>query len=97
MSSKFVACPGLQLLTKFSNSLVGSHELSETFTTSLANLSLGDCNIKDGKLGIQMTMSREGRPSGEAYIEMEGLDDIEIGLKKDKEHMGHRYIEGTAL
>jgi heterogeneous nuclear ribonucleoprotein F/H len=44
-----------------------------------------------------MTMSREGRPSGEAYIEMEGLDDIEIGLKKDKEHMGHRYIEGIDI
>ncbi|KAF4521628.1 hypothetical protein B566_EDAN006670 [Ephemera danica] len=53
----------------------------------------GDCNIKNGKLGIQMTMSREGRPSGEAYIEMESDDDIEKALKKDKEHMGHRYIE----
>ncbi|XP_059476192.1 heterogeneous nuclear ribonucleoprotein H-like [Neocloeon triangulifer] len=53
----------------------------------------GDCNIKNGKLGIQMTMSREGRPSGEAYIEMESQEDIDQGLKKDKEHMGHRYIE----
>lgn len=41
-----------------------------------------------------MTMSREGRPSGEAYVEMETEDDIDLACKKDREHMGHRYIEG---
>jgi heterogeneous nuclear ribonucleoprotein F/H len=57
----------------------------------------GDCSIKDGKLGIHMTMSREGRPSGEAYVEMETDEDIEKACKKDRDHMGHRYIEGTYL
>jgi heterogeneous nuclear ribonucleoprotein F/H len=52
-----------------------------------------DCNIKDGKLGIHMTMSREGRPSGEAYVEMETDEDIEKACKKDRDHMGRRYIE----
>ncbi|GLG99799.1 RNA-binding protein fusilli, partial [Gryllus bimaculatus] len=52
-----------------------------------------DCNIKHGKLGIHMTMSREGRPSGEAYVEMETDEDIERAIKKDRDHMGHRYIE----
>ncbi|KDR15006.1 heterogeneous nuclear ribonucleoprotein H2 isoform X1 [Zootermopsis nevadensis] len=52
-----------------------------------------DCSIKDGKLGIHMTMSREGRPSGEAYVEMETDEDIEKACKKDRDHMGHRYIE----
>lgn len=42
-----------------------------------------------------MTMSREGRPSGEAYVEMETDDDIEKACKKDRDHMGRRYIEGT--
>uniref|UniRef100_A0A1B6D4H1 RRM domain-containing protein n=1 Tax=Clastoptera arizonana TaxID=38151 RepID=A0A1B6D4H1_9HEMI len=51
------------------------------------------CNIKNGKAGVQMTMSREGRPSGEAYVEMETEEDVEQALKKDREHMGHRYIE----
>lgn len=55
---------------------------------------IGDCSIKDGKLGIHMTMSREGRPSGEAYVEMETDEDIEKACKKDRDHMGHRYIEG---
>lgn len=53
----------------------------------------GDCKIKNGKAGVQMTMSREGRPSGEAYVEMETEEDIELACKKDREHMGHRYIE----
>lgn len=43
-----------------------------------------------------MTMSREGRPSGEAYIEMDTEEDLELALKKDREHMGHRYIEGRS-
>lgn len=39
-------------------------------------------------------MAREGRPSGEAYVEMESEDDLKAALKKDREHMGNRYIEG---
>ncbi|XP_011308354.1 heterogeneous nuclear ribonucleoprotein H [Fopius arisanus] len=52
-----------------------------------------DCRICHGKAGIHMTMSREGRPSGEAYIEMESEEDIEKACKRDRDHMGHRYIE----
>lgn len=52
-----------------------------------------DCNIKNGKLGIQMTLSREGRPSGEAYVEMMSEEDVEKACKRDRDHMGHRYIE----
>nr|CAD7440940.1 unnamed protein product [Timema bartmani] len=54
----------------------------------------GECKIKDGKLGIHMTMSAEGRPSGEAYVEFDSEEDIENALKKDLQRMGHRYIEG---
>ncbi|CAG2068750.1 unnamed protein product, partial [Timema podura] len=52
-----------------------------------------DCTVKDGKNGVHMTMSREGRPSGEAYVEMETEEDIERACKKDRDHMGQRYIE----
>ena len=41
-----------------------------------------------------MTMTREGRPSGEAYIEMEADEDCEKAVKKDRQHMGKRYVEG---
>ena len=40
-------------------------------------------------------MSPLGRPSGEAYIELVTQEDVAKALKKDREHMGHRYIEGT--
>lgn len=42
-------------------------------------------------------MAREGRPSGEAYVEMESEDDLKAALKKDREHMGNRYIEGKIV
>ena len=41
-----------------------------------------------------MTLSREGRPSGEAYIEMETMEDVDLACKRDRDYMGHRYIEG---
>lgn len=50
-------------------------------------------NIKNGRAGVHITMSREGRPSGEAFIELESKGDAEKALRKDKQHMGHRYIE----
>ncbi len=41
-----------------------------------------------------MTMTREGRPSGEAYMEMASEEDVEKALKKDRKNMGKRYVEG---
>ena len=45
-----------------------------------------DCNIRDGKLGTHMTMSREGWPSGEAYMEMETDEDIEKTVPSQLAH-----------
>lgn len=39
-------------------------------------------------------MSPLGRPSGEAYIELMTPEDAAKALKRDRQHMGHRYIEG---
>ncbi|XP_048399102.1 heterogeneous nuclear ribonucleoprotein H1, like [Stegostoma tigrinum] len=52
-----------------------------------------DCKILNGISGIHFTYTREGRPSGEAFIQLETEDDVKIALKKDKESMGHRYVE----
>jgi hypothetical protein len=41
-----------------------------------------------------MTTTREGRPSGEAYVDMATEDDVERALKKDRQNMGKRYVEG---
>ncbi|KFM77833.1 Heterogeneous nuclear ribonucleoprotein H, partial [Stegodyphus mimosarum] len=51
------------------------------------------CKIKNGPNGIHLTMSREGRPSGEAYVEFETEQDTTKGLEKNNEHLGSRYIE----
>ncbi len=41
-----------------------------------------------------MATTREGRPSGEAYLEVETEEDLEEALKKDRKYMGKRYVEG---
>lgn len=51
-------------------------------------------SIKNGRDGVHLTLSREGRPSGEAYIEVSSEDDVALAEKKHNQHMGRRYIEG---
>ena len=53
-----------------------------------------DCKFKDGSESVHLTLTREGRPSGEAYIELESEEDMDKAIEKDKPHMGKRYIEG---
>jgi len=52
-----------------------------------------DCTFKDGNESVHLTLTREGRPSGEAYIEVSTEEDSDKALEKDKAHMGKRYIE----
>lgn len=44
--------------------------------------------------GIHFTYSREGRPSGESFVELDSEVDVEAALERHKDHMGQRYIEG---
>ncbi|KAI5704081.1 hypothetical protein M8J75_001813 [Diaphorina citri] len=50
-------------------------------------------NVRNGRAGVQITTSRNGRPSGEAFVEVEDEVDMENALGKNKEHLGNRYIE----
>jgi len=43
---------------------------------------------------VHFTYTRDGRPSGEAYIELESEQDVQGALSKNQQHMGKRYIEG---
>ena len=52
-----------------------------------------ECKVIGGTAGVHFGMNREGRPSGEAFIEVEDELDVEAALRKDKGHMGKRYIE----
>lgn len=53
------------------------------------------CKILSNGGGIHFTYTREGRPSGEAFVELESEDDLKVAVKKDRETMGHRYVEGA--
>lgn len=52
-----------------------------------------DCKIANDGSSIHFTSTREGRPAGEAFVEMESEDDVKIAVKKDRETLGHRYVE----
>lgn len=53
-----------------------------------------DCDIVGQVNGVCFTYSKEGRPSGEAFIELTMPEDFKNALAKDRKYMGHRYIEG---
>ncbi|KAG3275265.1 HNRNPF-like [Ictidomys tridecemlineatus] len=54
---------------------------------------LSNCTIHDGVAGVHFIYTRDGRQSGEAFVELESEDDVKMALKKDRESMGHWYIE----
>lgn len=56
---------------------------------------LVDCDIVGKVNGVCFTFSKEGRPSGEAFIELKTAEDFKKALSKDRKYMGHRYIEGN--
>jgi RNA recognition motif-containing protein len=43
--------------------------------------------------GIRIVLNREGRAAGDAFVEFTNSVDQKKALEKDKQHMGHRYIE----
>ncbi|XP_062309135.1 heterogeneous nuclear ribonucleoprotein H1, like isoform X2 [Osmerus eperlanus] len=52
-----------------------------------------DCKVANNGTSIHFTYTREGRPSGEAFVELETEEDLKIAVKKDRETLGHRYVE----
>lgn len=54
---------------------------------------LKDCNIVNEEKGIHMITGKDGRPSGECFVELASHADVEKAKAHDKENMGKRYIE----
>ncbi|XP_072466328.1 heterogeneous nuclear ribonucleoprotein H2-like [Notamacropus eugenii] len=52
-----------------------------------------ECKILNGTSGIHFIYTSMGRPSGEAFVELESEDEVKLALKKDRETMAHRYVE----
>lgn len=72
------------------------NRLTPVFKLVFDNL-FSDCKVANNGTSIHFTYTREGRPSGEAFVELESEDELKIALKKDRETMGHRYVEGIYL
>eukprot|EP00756_Hemistasia_phaeocysticola_P040984 Hpha_TRINITY_DN16892_c0_g3::TRINITY_DN16892_c0_g3_i1::g.150056::m.150056/K12898/HNRNPF_H; heterogeneous nuclear ribonucleoprotein F/H len=51
----------------------------------------GGVNIS--QQGIHLVFNHDNRPSGEAFVEMESPEDLEPALRKDRQMLGHRYVE----
>eukprot|EP01062_Namystynia_karyoxenos_P049987 TRINITY_DN385_c0_g2_i1.p1 TRINITY_DN385_c0_g2~~TRINITY_DN385_c0_g2_i1.p1 ORF type:complete len:307 (+),score=97.67 TRINITY_DN385_c0_g2_i1:100-1020(+) len=43
--------------------------------------------------GIHLVFNHDNRPSGEAFVELEAPSDLEHALRKDRQMLGHRYVE----
>lgn len=54
---------------------------------------LSECTVHDRTAGIHFIYSREGRQSGQAFVELELENDVKMALKKARESMGYQYIE----
>ncbi|KAJ1068293.1 hypothetical protein K5549_021618, partial [Capra hircus] len=68
-------------------------EGGEGFVPKVWDLPWSYCKIQNGAQRIRFIYTREGRPSGKAFVELESEDEVKLALKKDRETMGHRYIE----
>jgi len=51
------------------------------------------CSITGGVNGVHFTTNRDGRPSGECFVELDTEDDVNEALKMDHKDMGRRYVE----
>ncbi|KAM3867615.1 G-rich sequence factor 1 [Diretmus argenteus] len=52
-----------------------------------------ECRIRNGTKGIHLTVNRLGRPTGQAFIEMEHEVDVSKALEKHRDYIGTRYVE----
>uniref|UniRef100_G3UJ12 Zinc finger CHHC-type domain-containing protein n=1 Tax=Loxodonta africana TaxID=9785 RepID=G3UJ12_LOXAF len=51
------------------------------------------CKIQDVAQGIRFTYTREGRPSDEAFVELESEDEVKLALKEDRETVAYRCVD----
>lgn len=55
---------------------------------------LKDCDILNGEKGVHLAIShRDGRPNGEAFVELATIGDVDKAFEHNKMVLGHRYIE----
>ena len=60
---------------------------------NITNKPSNDASLDSKVPSVYLTMNAEGRPSGEAFIELVDDADVEVALKRNNAMMGQRYIE----
>lgn len=59
---------------------------------------LKDVEIVNGEKGVFLAFSpRDGRPNGEAYVEVASPNDVDTAFSYNKNCLGHRYIESKYI
>lgn len=52
-----------------------------------------ECRIRGGVNGIHLMHNKNGKPNGQAFIELEHEEDINKALEMHRQYLGPRYIE----
>lgn len=59
---------------------------------------LEDVEVAQGEAGVHLiTSPRDGRPNGEAFVELSSENDYNKAFDYHKKTMGHRYIESMLI
>ncbi|KAI5613114.1 G-rich sequence factor 1 isoform X1 [Silurus asotus] len=53
-----------------------------------------DCRIRNGLSGIHLMYHKNGKPTGQAFIELEDEEDVGKALEMHRQYLGPRYVEG---
>ena len=86
--------PAVDVLTSFA---VKTHGLPYEATKNEIVQFLSNCNVLNGKDGVHILHGPDGRPSGDAIVELETAEDVELALKHHGENMGRRYVEVSQM
>ncbi|XP_062873606.1 G-rich sequence factor 1 [Trichomycterus rosablanca] len=52
-----------------------------------------ECRIRGGANGIHLMHHRNGKPNGQAFVEMEHEEDVSKALEMHRQYLGPRYVE----
>ncbi|XP_029454528.1 G-rich sequence factor 1 isoform X2 [Rhinatrema bivittatum] len=52
-----------------------------------------DCRIRNGAQGVHIIFNNDGRPRGDAVVELETEQDVRKAIEKHRDYLGERYVE----
>ena len=91
--ANFQCSPSLSLQNSQSDYIVRLRGLPYSAQVKDILCLLKDCQVKGEEKGVKFAFGVDGRPSGEAFVELCTAEDVEKALAHSHEHMGRRYVE----